>query len=318
MGLRLAFLYILIGTASPAFAAPPCPQNDPAAPLLEPILKATNGLDGSLFQACFGENRGAIPSDVVTQLFNDARQDPFTHMKTPEIYCLHRAYVLLGEIFQKGYQARIVHIEASPTLIGLTNFNAASPTHSVDYQGKHWVVAVNVKGPDGRITPEILDPQFMQNPASFDEYFRLTTGQSCHTGSLRGKWDCNYEEITPTSFFISQLDGWFGFADVKTAGLAQGCSWPLMDKVRKEIDAINRRVKTTLIPIPPEVLSLKDPDRIRTALILEGLENRRKELEEKILHGGVESTNLESQIQELDEYPGIFAKVKANLEQPAQ
>lgn len=218
------------------------------------------------FNACFGQNRAEISEDALAEIYAAALKDPHTHMKTPEVHCLHRAYLLMTELYKKGYKARLLHVKTATTLIGLVNFNSSTPNSFVDYRGKHWVVSVNVVGNNGKTKREILDPQFMNSPLAYADYFGKTVGRSCHPGKALGPGDCTYEEIRPDSFALRKLEAWYDFkADPATQ--LNGCTWPLEAKIREKVEEINRWTETTAKPIPPGILALKDPEKMLKALV---------------------------------------------------
>src|ERR1700746_1089321 len=93
---------IALGSCATVLADGSCPSQNPAASLLEPILGISQQISKPLFQSCYSANRAEIPASVLAKLYKTAREDPLTHMKTPEIHCLHRAYLLMAYLYRKG------------------------------------------------------------------------------------------------------------------------------------------------------------------------------------------------------------------------
>lgn len=151
------------------------------------------------FNSCYPNLKPSIQLSKIKQMFQSFKADPrFRYPAGGGGMCAHRAESLALLLAEEGYSATSIRITHSPTLIAMDrDVSGALNGNFDDYKGYHSLIQVLVDV-NGKKVPYLLDPQYMEEPMTVDEYFIKTTGQVCNktsaTATIPDYTQCYYFE----------------------------------------------------------------------------------------------------------------------------
>lgn len=262
--------------------------------------------DAEKFRACYPKLRPSVSLSELKELYEIFRGDPHIRHAAGGGACHLRAEALAYRLAERGFAARTLRIQQSPTLIALDRDRDGKLSGGYyDYQGYHTVVEITVRE-NGTERPYVLDPQFFNQPLPRREYFLRTTGQSC-LQSTDSPLGCRFElyaQNHPSETRFWNL--------TETAGSA--CGWaenplhPEIASMKATEPGPKKELRIQNAEHTPEAFQGKTADENSyKQLILHAYGALGKKLAEQAAKGDPKAVTA------LKALPGKLEEVKANL-----
>lgn len=248
----------------------------------ESLVSAINQCETARLKRCHPSSGNPISTDELTRFWNQWVKDETYRMNTPEVSCYDRAYILANSLVRLGFRVNLVKIEEAPTLIAVNKDRDGKRTGFFnDYQGTHYVVAIDVVNHSGASERKLLDPQFFDSPVSQKSYFTRTIGQDCEElddkGTRQGPrrpWGCTFRTLQP-NYWVNAGDVRIEDYPFTQSEENESCGWSQLHRSRNTVAYINKMFKfTTSTPIPEALVKSENLNR---DLILQGYEQRLEE-----------------------------------------
>jgi len=218
------------------------------------------------YKTCNKDKKKTIKKEKLNQLFQDWVKSPIYRMRSPEINCHDRAYLLSEELSKLGYQAELIEIR-SPSIVGIVKDKTNQPVSYYDYGGMHPILldtnaphfAVKIKVKTLYGSKEfILDPQFSDYPIPNKKYFKSITGNNCKNSNTNSTWECTYTTYPP-NWLTSNNE--LPDKDI--------CNWIKKEEKLERILYINSSGINTSIPLPKDISYQSNSD-LQKKLIQKG------------------------------------------------
>lgn len=239
-----------------------------------------------LYNSCYRDEK-PIDEALLDELFKKWKTDPHLNMPRPLGMCVQRSIILAEKIRLLGFGVEIASFE-SLSIVGLYTYNGKleyeeySPPDRED-RGRHYVVSVYVKTPNGNLERRILDPQFAETPMSLEEYSKLITGSTCSEKPQRPT-ECHVQFRKPISYDFMQYSDYVYFLKGNLT-LTDPCGWTLVKPSIREIEYQTERNESRLVRHVPQYLAKKPPQEIIQKLTMGNIQKRIEILESKYFEG---------------------------------